>query len=382
MNLVIPILALLGILSLLLFVLFREKLVSYLKLLLAFGGLLLLSVAVALYLKGSAYSTSPAATEHNASPQATRPSTQQMPISPISPISAIVDLGPAMVEVDSSEIKFSGCLAFTSNRAGNFEILVLTGSDGGLDQLTNDLGLDMNPAWSPNGEKIAFASNRETGTGLQLYVTEVRMPHPVRLGVVQPGDNAHPSWSPDGKTIVFQSKRDVNFNPRDDNLDIYVMNSDGSDIEPLTTHSADDSEPVWSPDGERIAFISERDGQDEIYLMNSDGTNQTRFTDLAVLKSGLSWSRDGRFILFEGDSDLYILDVETQETTNLTQTEDVNETTPEWVSEDIIAFSSDRAGNWDLYLADISNPSEVRLTRLTDEPGIDHSPAWFPCITN
>jgi Tol biopolymer transport system component len=151
----------------------------------------------------------------------------------------------------------------------------------------------------------------------------------------------------------------------------------------VTTDSADDSEPTWSPDGKQIAFISERSGHDEIYVMDSDGTGQTRLLDLAVLKSGLRWSKDGRFILFEGDSDIYRLAVATQEVINLTQTKDMNEITPEWVgSGGLIAFASDREGNWDVYLADVSNPDQIRLARLTDDPGSDHSPAWFPCVND
>ncbi|MEM2990372.1 MAG: hypothetical protein QXQ02_04230 [Halobacteria archaeon] len=299
---------------------------------------------------------------------------QWSPVSPFSPVSPLAASSLAVTEVE-----FGGCLAFVSNRTGNFEIYMLQGTTDNLNQLTHDPALDINPAWSPNGE-IAFASSRETDQGLQLYVMNADGTHLMRLGPAQPGDNAHPSWSPDGKKIAFQSKRDINSNPSDDNLDVYVMNSDGSQIINLTNHEADDSEPAWSPNGQQIAFLSERSGRDEIYLMNNDGTNPIPLTDMAVPKSSLNWSKDGRFILFEGDSDIYIVDVETRETLNITQTKDVHETTPTWVgNENIIVFASDRAGNWDLYLADISNPNEILLARLTDDPSTDHSPAWFPC---
>ncbi len=63
----------------------------------------------------------------------------------------------------------------------------------------------------------------------------------------------YPVWSPDGNRIAFNSHRDGNF-------EIYVVDADGSDIERLTNHGAADMRPVWSPDGTMIAFYSDRHG--------------------------------------------------------------------------------------------------------------------------
>jgi len=82
----------------------------------------------------------------------------------------------------------------------------------------------------------------------------------------------NPDWSPDGKKIVFVSNRD-------DNLEIYVMNADGSNQVNLTNNYNNDFDPVWSPDGERIAFVSGRDRNNEIYVMNADGSEPRRLTD-------------------------------------------------------------------------------------------------------
>jgi Tol biopolymer transport system component len=75
-----------------------------------------------------------------------------------------------------------------------------------------------------------------------------------------------PAWSPDGAMIAFASDRDGN-------PEIYVMAATGSHVTRLTNDPAHDWNPVWSPDGSRIAFESDRDGSVGLYLMDSDGTN-------------------------------------------------------------------------------------------------------------
>lgn len=93
-----------------------------------------------------------------------------------------------------------------------------------------------------------------------------------------------PAWSPDGTRIAFQSDRDGD-------MEIYVMSADRSEIVQLTDNEATDLYPTWSPDGTRIAFASNRDGNLEIYAMNDDGTEQTRMTDNSASDYLPSWYR-------------------------------------------------------------------------------------------
>ena len=96
--------------------------------------------------------------------------------------------------------------------------------------------------------------------------------------------------------IAFSSDRDGNF-------EIYVMSPDGSDVTRLTTNSARDFGPSWSPDGSKIAFWSDRDGNSDIYVMNADGSEQTRLTDNSASDQEPAWSPDGRRIAFVSSRD-------------------------------------------------------------------------------
>ena len=116
--------------------------------------------------------------------------------------------------------------------------------------------------------------------------------------------NGSPAWSPDGSQIAFTSDRDGN-------EEIYVMNANGTGATRLTNHSADDWSPAWSPDGRRIAFVSDRDGNWNIHVMNADGHGIVRLTDHFAADWSPAWSPDGRQIAFtsdrDGNSEIYVL---------------------------------------------------------------------------
>lgn len=88
------------------------------------------------------------------------------------------------------------------------------------------------------------------------------------------------------------------------------MNADGSNLRRLTNDPAKDANPVWSPDGKTIAFVSDRDGFLIIYSMDNEGGNITQITHLKAAVEKPSWSPDGRFLVFasdlEGNRDIFI----------------------------------------------------------------------------
>jgi Tol biopolymer transport system component len=159
------------------------------------------------------------------------------------------------------------------------------GSD--VKQITDNQYYSVDPAWSPDGTKIAFDTSRNNGDS-EIYLMDADGSN--QAGFNPPAFGIDPAWSPDGKKIAYW---------RDYVGIIYVMNADGSNQKPLTNGDAFDLEPSWSPDGSKIVFSSYRDGQTEIYVMNSDGSNQTRLTnDVVNYDEEPVWSPDGSRIAF------------------------------------------------------------------------------------
>jgi acylaminoacyl-peptidase len=106
-----------------------------------------------------------------------------------------------------------------------------------------------------------------------------------------------PQISPDGKRIVYsRQSADVSSDRRVSNL--WIVNFDGSEHRPLATGTYSDSSPRWSPDGTRLAFISDRDGKSQLYVRWMDSGQTAKLTDLENPPAGISWSPDGKQIVF------------------------------------------------------------------------------------
>ena len=141
---------------------------------------------------------------------------------------------------------------------------------GAIRRLTDYSASYRAPTWSPDGQHIAFGSERDGRA--EIYVIGSDGSNRRRL-TDHPAWAALPTWSPDGRHIAFVSERGVS--------DIYVIGSDGSNRRNLTNDSHWDWSPSWSPDGRHIAFVSRRGsaGKAEIYVIGSDGSNSRRLTD-------------------------------------------------------------------------------------------------------
>ena len=138
--------------------------------------------------------------------------------------------------------------------------LWIVGGDGqGKRKLIQSAGnYCFQPAWSPDGEWIAFASDRNGN--IDIYKIRQDGTELTRLTDANSVD-CRPKWSPDARWMAFVSNRTGN-------EDVYVMRADGTDVRNLTENLAVDDHPAWSPDGKQLAFVSMRDGGFDLYRMN------------------------------------------------------------------------------------------------------------------
>jgi hypothetical protein len=153
-------------------------------------------------------------------------------------------------------------------------------------------------AWAPSGDRLAAALGvcdlDECRSDIHVIVLGPSGPQSVVNITPDPFSERNPAWSPDGDRIAFDSMRDGN-------NDVYTVDVDGGNLGRLTTNPASDADPNWAPSGAALAFTSGRDGEDAIYTMNADGTAQIRRTGLGAGGSQHpAWSPDGTRIIFSG----------------------------------------------------------------------------------
>lgn len=267
--------------------------------------------------------------------------------------------------------------------------------------------------------ELLFQSDRDGAT--RAYILDLATGKVRRVGPAGDWFDEEPQWSPDGTRIVMASTRG-----QKDNIDIYVMNPDGSNVIRLTDHPAKDQGPTWAPDGQSIFFTSERDGRGEIYrvwLADKRVERLTKGFDRAIMPAV---SPDGKYLAYAGQTIMYfqifLRDLEKGTTQQITsgggacnpsfspdgkelafvrldsepsRLETIRETGlrvaladqklwsyyPDYSNDGRhLAFSVSpehhRGEDWDLVYAPLDGSN--RFVRLTVGPGNDRSPDWRP----
>jgi TolB protein len=171
--------------------------------------------------------------------------------------------------------------------------------------------------------------------------------------------------------------------------DLFALAAGQSIPTRLTDNAADDREPVWSPDGSRLAFASRRDGNWELYILEMASGDVTRLTSDLVFESNPSWSPDGLWLAYEGyadgNLDVYIVKADASEGPYAVTRQPGPDFSPAWTTassgptDRLIAYTSMRGANQDIYLITLANPIEDLATNLTNTPDVqENNAAWSP----
>ncbi|MBI5649787.1 MAG: PD40 domain-containing protein [Chloroflexi bacterium] len=276
----------------------------------------------------------------------------------------------------------------TLNQLGEIAFILLGGSppssiyamsaDGiEFGNLTKDRGDCGNPAWSRDGQQIAFLSWREGAP--YLYMMDRAGTRVRRIPFAKP-TTGRMGWSPNGKHIVFTGVAEGMSN------EIWTINVDTLELTNLTKNPAWDEDPTWSPDGTQIAFASDRDGQIQIYTMNTDGSQAIKLTDDPLGCYSPDWSPDAKKIAFACNtgraSIIYTMNADGSQRISLMGSGDtLSGSYPSWSADGSrVAFEFAQTGLRDIYVMNADGSNVIRLTNVGPLGLQTIQPAWRPAF--
>jgi Tol biopolymer transport system component len=232
------------------------------------------------------------------------------------------------------------------------------------------------PAWSPDGAALAVAtatrfSPREP---TQFEILVMRADGSGRNVITSDeAQDFDPTWSPDGERIAYSANVGGN-------RDIWIVRVDGTDAQRLTRAPADDSLPAWSPDGRFISFTRTRAHDGEIYVVRTDGTGLRNLTKRHGDDEDADWSPDGRHLVYTrygggSTADVWVMAADGSGVRPLTR-HGANDTQPAWSPDGTrIAFTSNRTNHDDVWTMPARGG---RAVDVTPDDASDDSPAWGP----
>jgi len=235
------------------------------------------------------------------------------------------------------------------------EIFMMDYDGRGLRQVTRNGTLNVAPALSPDGTRVAFVSYK---SGMpRLYVLSQDGP---MTDVSLPGADlcAAPDWSPDGRFLAYSAAREGD-------SEIYVHDLGTGAVRQVTFSPGSDTSPSWSPSGREIAFTSDRSGRPHVYVMDAEGANVRRLTYEGSYNDQAAWSPQGDRIAYAGwlddHFDIFVTEAAGGAPQRLTDAAGFNEN-PRWSANGRhIVFASNRVGIYQIYVMDDTGARQSRL---------------------
>ncbi len=266
---------------------------------------------------------------------------------------------------------FGSQVAYVAKTKGGKAVMVLDLDGRHRQRVSRGDSLNLLPSWSPAGGALLYTSYANGNPDLVLHA--LGSGEPVQLSANE-GLNVGGAFAPNGSVVALTLSKDGN-------SEIYLISaSDGRIVQRLTDNWATDTSPTWSPDGSRIAFVSDRSGSPQIYVMNADGSGARRLTFRGNYNTTPDWSPKGDKIAFTARDeryvfDIFVIDVASGAIERLTQDEGHNEEPSFSPDGNYIVFTSTRGGGARLW---VMTSDGLHQRPLTEKGSGYHTPAWGP----
>jgi Tol biopolymer transport system component len=262
---------------------------------------------------------------------------------------------------------------------GNHDIYIIGADGSGEQRLTHGPELDVTPIWSPDGQWIAWTRQENWQSNLHVMRSDGTEPH-----LLTAIGGLYAAWSPDGRTIAFTTPHGFN----DRYPEVYLVGLDdptprrltSPEVVATTSHYMGSSQPAWSPDGSRIAFLVEVLGAGSaVYTVETNGTTATLVSDSPGTEGSLAWSPDGAWVAFHTfqDGEAHIVMARSDGTDErLLTTDETIDVGPAWSPDGRqLVFTRQLDTGRQVYLVDADGgPARNISANAFDES----SPRWSP----
>jgi dipeptidyl aminopeptidase/acylaminoacyl peptidase len=299
----------------------------------------------------------------------------------------------------------AGAASTGTAEAPRTQIYVLSMNGGEAKRITNLKNGVSVFRWSPDGTRFVVVSRMGPGDGrpenkdrsdvrhykntsykfndtgwfddrrTHLWVVEVKSGSAKQITEGDNWNDSDPQWSPDGTRFAFVSNRTGKEYEENRNTDVWVISAEGGKLTKISDHDEADNQPRWSPDGKWIAFTGELHDRDhpKIFLAPATGGAPSTLAanGLDLIPGGLKWSDDAKSLYFEtgvkGENHLFRVDLTTKSVAQVTSgARTVRGVDFNWRTKTIVYEANDFKHLDDLYVADLDGRNERKLTNLNE----------------